>query len=33
VIGWDAGRGFDFTVKGQNYLDARWSIEAVLNGP
>ena len=33
VIGWDAGRGYEFTVKGQNYLDARWSIEAVLNGP
>ena len=31
--GWDAGRGFEFTIKAQNYLDARWSIEALTAGP
>lgn len=30
IIGWDAQRGFEFTIRAQNYLDARWSIEAVL---
>lgn len=33
IIGWDAGRGFEFTIKAQNYLDARWSIEALTAGP
>lgn len=32
IIGWDAGRGFEFTIRAQNYLDARWSIEAI-QGP
>lgn len=30
IIGWDASRGFEFTIKAENYLDARWSIEAVM---
>lgn len=32
IVGWDAARGFEFQIKATNYLDARWSIEAV-NGP
>ncbi len=32
IIGWDCARGFEFQIKAQNYLDARWSIEAVMNG-
>lgn len=33
IVGWDAQRGYEFTIRAQNYLDARWSIDAVLNGP
>lgn len=33
IVGWDAARGFEFQIKATNYLDARWSIDAVLNKP
>lgn len=29
IIGWDAGRGFEFQIRATNYLDARWAIEAI----
>jgi hypothetical protein len=33
IVGWDAARGFEFQIKATNYLDARWSIDAITNGP
>ena len=33
VIGYQTQQGFDITIRAQNYLDARWSIQAVTAKP